>query len=726
MPTIDIRGKAAGAGGKIDPKAIEAQRAETERRKSLVETYQRLQRDEIERATQDRKAAEALAKKQSEQADKAALQAQKAADREESEQEKARRDAAKAEKARQKFEETEIKKKQIAERRVAEKAEREKTRVEQSEIKKKQSAELKAAMVSEKEKQKYAKQYLAAEHENKVRDAKAAATAQKNQARQAAQTAKAAVSQSNQQAAALIQQQATAARGYKAVRGMQPMFGRQQQALLNHFNNANNPPPPPGSPGAGGAVPPPPPEKPGIAEGIAEAFTGAAIASAAKKFGMIVAGLTAAAIETPLIPGQIMRGILTLAGPAIDLQKQSSAMGRAGKFGPMSMYDTLRSPNGTTQGTEWMSDLMLTPEKAMQSLNAYGIAPKSMGKALDLASTFAGQSLMPGFSGMPQGTVEAAARQRDGYISGNTGGTTNYLAAIAGVMEMAVSKGMDRAKVLDNIEKSIDTLAHSGAAGISTKGTLDMVSRFAAAGTPGGRTGEQAASTMSALGGFASNPSSNPGAMFLAYSQMGKFGGLRKDTDVKDFLGEENWKSMSPKVREKMVKDVTDAAADGNTFAAFQIATQVGMGANPGRMAEIVQPGINAAFPSYLRTAARGSIMGGVQNSYAYEAGQGASAPNGIQVSNDFIKKNTPPGVGQMENLASQATLAGAQSELENFVPIVRNATEALEKFGHTVGTADKIFQAIHPQQSEPQNFKDWWRSVLPSTKESMPQSKFQ
>ncbi len=81
-----------------------------------------------------------------------------------------------------------------------------------------------------------------------------------------------------------------------------------------------------------------------------------------------------------------------------------------------------------------------------------------------------------------------------------------------------------------------------------------------------------------------------------------------------------------------------------------------------------------------------------------YNAGGNFAGPAGTRYANSVesiysrmaSRTNVPTNVGQAENLASQATLAGADTALNRFVPVVSAATEGLEKFINALADATK------------------------------------
>ena len=299
-----------------------------------------------------------------------------------------------------------------------------------------------------------------------------------------------------------------------------------------------------------------------------------------------------ASLDLPFLPGQIMRGALATAQPAIDLTKGSYALGRAGGFSGRGLYNTLYPGTGTTQGVEWMNNLMLTAPKVLESMGAYGIAPGSAGQVKDLATTFARSNLSGGFSGLEGGTAERLSRQAVGYgaAPNSAAGLAGYLAPIETTMADAVAKGMDRTKVLANIQDSIDLMAKTGGGiGVSSSSAIELISKLMQTGTAGGRTGQTAFELQSGMSGFVNNPSSAPVGQLMVYSQLPKFGMLKDAKGLEAFYGPKIMEQMnkSPEVKARLFSNVIETAKSGNTSLAMQMAIQ-GAGADSGmRMLEI-------------------------------------------------------------------------------------------------------------------------------------------
>lgn len=371
-----------------------------------------------------------------------------------------------------------------------------------------------------------------------------------------------------------------------------------------------------------------------FSEGFSPSVIGGMVGTMAK----VVAGVIAAAIEAPLLPGQAIRGALAISKPGIDFNREAYGISRANQFSKDKFGNYLSPGTGTTAGTQTLSLLNSDPAKIMASLNSYGMGLRSPEDAARTGVNFARQSLSPGFTGMPDGTVESVARQRAGYQGTIAGGGNQYLTAISGTLEDAFVKGLDRAKVLDSIESAIDQMARGGAGGISTNAILNMIARFQASGTPGGRTGESAVSAMAGMSGFLKNTSGSPGGQMMNYSQMSKYGMLKTEANIKDYVGADNWNAMSPKVRSLVVRDATAAAKAGNTFAAMQIVNETMMGSNPGRIADVVKPALSKAVPPYLVNKALSSIGLTTMQGYENEAGAGAKTPGAPRSqSKDFV-----------------------------------------------------------------------------------------
>ena len=352
----------------------------------------------------------------------------------------------------------------------------------------------------------------------------------------------------------------------------------------------------------------------------------------------------AAGMEAPFLPGQIMNGILSTAQPAIDLTKGSYALGRAGGFSGAGLFNTLYPGTGTTKGTEWMSDNMLTPSKVLESMGSYGIAPRSADQTKEMALAFARSNLSGGFSGMAPGTAERLARQGVGYGSApNTpGGVAGFLGPIETTMADAVAKGMDRTKVLSSIQDSLDIMARAGGIGASAEAATSLINRLMQSGTAGGRTGQTALEIQSTMAGFVNNPSSQPVGQMMMYSQMPKFGMLKTREGIEKFLGPNVMRELdkSPGVRDSVIEDALKQAQSGNTAMAMNTLTKA-MGPDSERTADIIRQGVEGSgMPKEMRRAALSGATGlPLMDIYAAQAGRMAGpseAAKGDQIQARF------------------------------------------------------------------------------------------
>jgi hypothetical protein len=360
-----------------------------------------------------------------------------------------------------------------------------------------------------------------------------------------------------------------------------------------------------------------------------------------------VAGATiGAAIEAPLLPGQIMNGILSTAQPAIDLTKGTYALGRAGGFSGAGLFNTLYPGTGTTRGTEWMTDNMLTAPKVLESMAQFGIAPRSAGQTKDMAIALAQAGLSGGFSGMGAGTVEKLARQGVGYgaAPNSAAGISAFLAPVEATLSDAVAKGMDRTKVLASIQDSLDLMARAGGIGASSNSALDLINKLMQSGTAGGRTGETAVGLQATGAAFARNPSSSPVAQLMIYSQLHKYGMLQDEKGVRAFWGDKINAVLdkTPAVRDRMIKDITRIARTTGAGAAMNAAIEAGDGIDPSRPKEIAYQGVReGGTPEEWQTTVRAHMFGDVTpDIYALDAGTaaGPATPEGRKSSPHFTE----------------------------------------------------------------------------------------
>jgi len=345
----------------------------------------------------------------------------------------------------------------------------------------------------------------------------------------------------------------------------------------------------------------------------------------------LILELIAGAVEAPMLPGQLTRGVLGMAAPYTEMATSAYEFARRMGIGGKGIAKGFFPGGGSTQGLEWMKALRLTPEKAMAGLQAYGIAPASSVDLLRrMPEVFERANLSRGLSGMGPTIAQEIARQGAGYgLAKNTpGGAQGYLSGFTGIMERAQAMGMDRSKVLGNIEASIDMLAKTGALGISQTSVLGLFSRFMAAGTPGGRTGETAATALAGMQATTGNIYGNSIASWALTSQLPKYDMLRTEKGVRNMVGEQAWNAIDPGVRGRVVKDITAAAKAGNYPLAINLATSQLMSANPARIAEVTAPAIPSMTggQSYLNATIQGMVTGmGTRAAYQYAAGGGVN-----------------------------------------------------------------------------------------------------
>lgn len=213
---------------------------------------------------------------------------------------------------------------------------------------------------------------------------------------------------------------------------------------------------------------------------------------------------------------------LGASAPYMDLRERAFAFGRAGKFSGGAMQKEFFPGGNVTP--DWMKALNVGPSGALDMLSNYGIAPRSPGHASSIAKSLGYyENVAPGFSGMTPGSATGAARQAAGLGMVSPGGTpTGYLSSVSGIMEGAIQRGMDRARVLDSIQSILASMEKGGAIGINGDDTMKMFWRIAQGGTPGGRTGALQADTVGGINSALSSVGSSPVTTMAMYSQMQK------------------------------------------------------------------------------------------------------------------------------------------------------------------------------------------------------------
>lgn len=362
--------------------------------------------------------------------------------------------------------------------------------------------------------------------------------------------------------------------------------------------------------------------------------------------------------------GELAAHALNPAGPiakaatrAAELQIGSYALARAGGFGGNATYQGFSPGNAAGHVPLWASRLGLSASDALQLASSLGVVPRSQGDVLGLATAVRGYGLSPAYSALPAGMVGGVLSQGLGYgmASPTATGSAGYLNQFSDLLEEASARGFDRSKLLGSIQEGIETLAKSGALGISPGGISDLVWRLAATGTPGGRTGALAAQTIAGVSSTLENVVQNPLTSTLLMSQLGRFGNLRTPADVQRFVGPQAWTALNSGGQGaqtgRIVAMINQAASEGNFPMALTYASQL-MRADPGRLQEVLSPtlGMATGGRGYLTAPLLSNAMGvPLSTATALATAPSTRPPAGhtagwINSLSNFISGNVAPG----------------------------------------------------------------------------------
>lgn len=233
-----------------------------------------------------------------------------------------------------------------------------------------------------------------------------------------------------------------------------------------------------------------------------------------------IIGITALAYEAMRAPIQlshIERGFANEAMPFHNLANRTYALGRAGGFSGANL--TRRLFPGHYVVPPWMAALGIGPEDAADALSEYGIVPRSADAGASLPQNLIALSKSPAFAGMPQSQIIGFQRQMAGLGIGGQGTLDPFTVRVAGIMEQAIAKGMDRATVLRSIQSGISRM--SGGGSVSANAMADFFANTQGLG-PGFRTGESQLGVLGNIAQAASRIGTNSPITTLMANEIGR------------------------------------------------------------------------------------------------------------------------------------------------------------------------------------------------------------
>lgn len=317
----------------------------------------------------------------------------------------------------------------------------------------------------------------------------------------------------------------------------------------------------------------------------------------------------AAAYEVATLP-QAFAGLegKALGGSKLyaDTKTRAFELARGGGASAEDLFGSIYP--GSLKVPPWMRAMGLGPGAALQSLGAYGILPSNARTAQRLMSNLRMYGLSPAFAGMPEGTVEATARAGAGIGIANPTSPQGYLAAISRILEEAVSKGMDRARVLNSLNETFDRMS-TNASGLNREGTLNLFHQLMTSGLPGGRTGALQAQAISGIEGAIGGLGNNPASSVLMFQAMQR-AGLKDQASLRRFLGPETYDSIAGTHAGRfMLQGITTEMGAGRAGIAMSYLREA-MRGHPARFASLMHSALPSFGDQYVSALAGSNVTG--------------------------------------------------------------------------------------------------------------------
>jgi Phage tail lysozyme len=255
-----------------------------------------------------------------------------------------------------------------------------------------------------------------------------------------------------------------------------------------------------------------------------------------------------AAVAVGLIPQEIsglIAGVGAVSKEGGDFIQRSSNLAGAGGI----VGRDLRAAFGVSTGTdgtgwenwrtntfnqpEWMTKLGLTPQRALELTEKFGIAPTGTDQAQGIAEGLGGFKYSTAFRALPSGMAEQAAgtAAKYGIITADRAGIAEFTRQMEPVLVRAGEMSLNRASIMQSINSYVAATASSGGTPTSLSSMGKFVSYFT--GAPGGRTGEMAVSTAQTLSGFGNRIGQSPFETIAATQFASQF---HSQTDIKNWM----------------------------------------------------------------------------------------------------------------------------------------------------------------------------------------------
>jgi hypothetical protein len=286
-------------------------------------------------------------------------------------------------------------------------------------------------------------------------------------------------------------------------------------------------------------------------------------------------------------PQELAAGIATIgamSAKGIKYVQDTSAMGRAGGFGGAEMRAAMGMPEGTDYfhdlGSipEWMTRYGLTPEKNIENVTNFGIAPNTPEQAREIAESMGGLKYnYPSMSNVPESTLTGAVTTgaKYGLLSPDRAGIAEWMRQFEPIMIRAGETSLNRAAIMQNMVGYMASLASRGIQPASPKTIGDYFSSF---GGTAGRTGEAAISFDQGLTNLGNKVLHDPFATVAYTSYFNKE--FTKPGDVKTWMEKRSpgsyAQAMSEAQTAELIHKVEDEIRTTGKVSPFAVRTFLG------------------------------------------------------------------------------------------------------------------------------------------------------
>lgn len=299
----------------------------------------------------------------------------------------------------------------------------------------------------------------------------------------------------------------------------------------------------------------------------------------------------------PQALSHFMSSINAGADPYTSLASGGARLGRSGGYAGSDLVKQFYP--GTGIAPEWMSKAGMTPQEAMGVASAYGLRSGTASEIGGITKSAVSASLLPYLGGFDPArlaqsygvytdlTVPNAipSSEKTGTRGSPFAGITEhnslfsltsdqYFHQMQRTMASADTVGIDKSRVMSNIEDLMRSQASLNMANPNVAGTSDFWWRMASSGASGARTGEMQMSTMQNTAAFANSSGfgGNVAANTMLHAYFQRNGGLPKTrTELEKQLGT-SYNDL-PDSQKKQFDQALDAAKNGNEAAFFGLIT---------------------------------------------------------------------------------------------------------------------------------------------------------